>query len=72
MHDTPTPRFLTERDLADRWQVSVKTLQAMRLKGGGPVYRRFGRVVRYAVADLEQFETAARRRSTSDAGLVDE
>ncbi|MGV8838825.1 MAG: helix-turn-helix domain-containing protein [Bauldia sp.] len=60
--------FLNERELAERWRISVKTLQAMRLKGGGPVYRRFGRLVRYAVADLEAFESAARRRSTSDPG----
>ena len=67
--DTPEPtRLLTERDLARRWQVAVKTLQNARLCGRGPSFVKLGRTVRYQLADIEAFEAAAMRQSTSDAG----
>ena len=60
--------FLTERDLALRWNVSVKKLQADRLSGRGVQFVRFGRSIRYRLSDLEAFEEINTRRSTSDEG----
>ena len=60
--------FLTETDLAHRWQISVKTLQADRLKGAGARYCKFGRSVRYRLADIFALEERQVRRSTSDKG----
>jgi hypothetical protein len=62
-----TPLFLTEQQVADRQGRSVRTLQAERLKGGGIPYIKFGRIVRYRLADIVAFEEAHLLRSTSDS-----
>ncbi|MBK5282655.1 MAG: helix-turn-helix domain-containing protein [Nitrospiraceae bacterium] len=49
-------------------KVSVKSLQAWRVRGGGPRFLKIGRCVRYALSDLEAFVQAAVRSSTSDPG----
>jgi len=38
----------------------------MRVHGGGPVYRKHGRYVRYHLDDLIAWSEASKRRSTSD------
>jgi hypothetical protein len=60
--------LLTERQAATLLNVSVKSLQGWRSRGGGPRYHKLGRCVRYAVADLEAFIQNAVRLSTSDPG----
>ncbi len=47
---------MTERHLADRWQVSLKTLRRWRLDGEGPVWHKLFRHVRYHEADILEFE----------------
>jgi hypothetical protein len=59
---------LNEQQLAERFNVSVKTIRKWRLSGGGPRYRKFGSAVRYALADVETFEEGCARKSTSDPG----
>lgn len=59
---------LTDIDLAERWNVSVRTIRKWRQAGGGPRFRKFGSAVRYSLADVEAFEEAAARTSTSDPG----
>lgn len=59
--------FFTEIELADRWNLSVKALQSWRVKGDGPRFRKFGNRVRYALADVREFENASARDSTSSA-----
>ncbi len=50
--------FFTEKDLADRWRLSIKTLQKWRLVGGGPAYVKLnGRAVRYPIDSVREFET---------------
>lgn len=48
-------RALTEHEVAERLSMSVATLRAWRLKRKGPRYVRFGRAVRYLVADVDRF-----------------
>ena len=49
--------------------LSVRTLEALRLRGGGPPFVAFGRrAVRYHRRDLMAFIESHRRRSTSDPG----
>ena len=49
--------------------LSGRTLEAMRLKGGGPFFVVLGkRAVRYRRADVIDWIVARRRRSTSDTG----
>jgi predicted DNA-binding transcriptional regulator YafY len=38
---------LTPKQLADRWQVSVRTLERMRVERRGPPWERIGYRVRY-------------------------
>ena len=63
-------RHLTEQQLMERWHLSIKTIRKWRLTGAGPRYRKFGSAVRYSLADVEAFEEACARRSTSDPGAA--
>ena len=47
---------MTEKHIADRWQVSLKTLRRWRLDGEGPVWHKLFRSVRYHEADDLEFE----------------
>lgn len=57
---------LSENELAARWQMSPKTLQNMRVKGHGPQYLKIGRMVRYPLDIIEQYELSCRVQSTSE------
>ena len=59
-------KLLNEQAVADRLGVSVRTIQHWRLVGGGPVFIKVGRCVRYADEDLTEFMNGQRRRSTSE------
>jgi hypothetical protein len=56
----------TEEQVAKRWSLSRKTLQAWRLNGGGPIFIKMGKSVRYLGADLTAFEEANKKASTSN------
>ena len=47
---------MTEKHLADRWQVSLKTLRRWRLDNEGPTWHKLFRHVRYHEADVVEFE----------------
>lgn len=49
---------LSERELAARWRLSVRTLQRWRVAGSGPTFLRLGRRITYRLSDVELFETA--------------
>jgi hypothetical protein len=57
--------ILTETEASLLLSVSVRTLQAWRLRGGGPKYLKFGRSVCYQRDDLQAFIDAAARAHTS-------
>ena len=61
-------RFLRTAEAATFAGLSPRTLEALRLKGGGPPYcrPRGRRFVVYDVADLERWMWSGKRRSTSD------
>lgn len=61
-------RLLTTEDLAARLRVSRRTLEAWRLRGGGPRFVRTGGAVRYRESDVAQWIAASVRESTSAAG----
>lgn len=50
--------LLTEVQAADVLNMSVRTLQAWRLKGTGPSFVRAGRAIRYRRRDLESWMEA--------------
>ena len=62
----PKPRFLNQRDLADRWQVSQKSLERWRYEGKSPIFTKINGKVLYAMEDIEDFEQVSRRRNTGD------
>lgn len=54
---TEHPRpHLTQNELAERWQISARTLEKWRQQRGGPRYLRVGGRVRYPVKEIEAFE----------------
>ncbi|MBS8225953.1 helix-turn-helix domain-containing protein [Vannielia litorea] len=53
-------KFLTEKELADRWKVDRRTLQRWRAAGKLPFHRTIGGGVRYALSDVSMAETSRR------------
>jgi len=58
--------FLTPSEAAELLRLSSITLGRWRGEGSGPPFRKFGRRVLYAHADLLAWAEAQRRLSTSD------
>lgn len=48
--------------------LSVAALRNWRIRGGGPVYKKLGRIVRYTQDDLDAWLAERTRRHTSDPG----
>lgn len=64
---SPDPSaLLTETQAADFLNLSFRTLQAWRVRGGGPRFVKVGKLVRYRRADLLEF-TAATFLTTTEA-----
>ena len=64
-----TPQtLLNESDAAKLLGVVPKALQAWRTRGGGPVYLKVGRLVKYTQADIDLWLETRRRSSTADKG----
>ncbi len=60
------PRFLTTLEAAAYLSISARTLEKCRSIGGGPRFRKFGRVVRYTTGDLDEWAKARSFEMTSD------
>ena len=60
------PRYLTNDEAADYLRLSPRTLEKQRVIGGGPKFRKFGRRVMYAVADLDAWADQRRYGATFD------
>ncbi len=65
---TDPKRLIDQRAAADFLGVSTRTLEGWRLRGGGPVFIKAGRSVRYRLTELLEWSEAQRRTSTSDQG----
>lgn len=59
-------RYLTNDEAAEYLRLSPRTLEKQRVIGGGPKFRKFGRRVMYAVADLDAWAADRSFGSTSD------
>ncbi|MBC7152853.1 MAG: helix-turn-helix domain-containing protein [Rhizobium sp.] len=66
------PRLLRTQEAARFLGISLRTLEKHRTYGTGPVYRKIGGRVLYALRDLEAWTEIGARKSTSDktAGTV--
>jgi hypothetical protein len=67
MIDTPTP-LLNEIEASNILRVSLSSLRRWRRQGSGPMFRKFGRTVRYRPADLSDFVASAGRVKTNGGG----
>jgi hypothetical protein len=67
-NSTNTSTLLTTIQAASFLNVSPRTLEGLRHRGGGPNFRKLSKCVRYEVADLEKWVEQSRRTSTSDQG----
>lgn len=62
-----TTPFFTQSEAADFLRLSERTLERWRVEGMGPSFRRFGRRVVYAKADLERWADSRCFESTARA-----
>ncbi|MDQ4421728.1 helix-turn-helix domain-containing protein [Sphingobium sp. DEHP117] len=60
-------RHLNQIDLADRWNISHRTLERWRWTGEGPQFIKLGGRVVYRLEDVEAFEAAQARHNTARA-----
>jgi len=58
--------FLTTKEAAKFLILKANTLEKMRVTGGGPIYRKHGRYVRYHFDDLNAWSNQRIKNSTSD------
>lgn len=59
-------RVLNENELAERWGLSVKTLQRWRCMSLGPTYLKLGNRVGYRQEDIDQYERDVLRHGSGD------
>ena len=64
--DTSQNEWLRPKEAAAHVKSSESTMAKQRLKGNGPTYTKFGRLVLYAKNDLDDFLISRRRLSTSE------
>ena len=62
------PHFLRTHEAARRLGLSGRTLEKHRCFGTGPIYRKLGGRIVYAIEDLDAWAALRARRSTSDPG----
>jgi len=60
---------MTEKHVADRWQVSLKTLRRWRLDGDGPAWHKLFRHVQHYEADVLDFEHGSAQHLMTLLGL---
>lgn len=61
----PHTMIMTVNQASEYLGLAVSTLNKWRCHGGGPVFIKMGRAVRYRVEDLENFLSSSRLASTS-------
>ena len=69
-NEGPGP-FLTTTEAGNFLKLKPNTLEKMRVYGGGPIYRKHGRHVRYHIEDLTDWSNLRKMDSTSDVRTSD-
>lgn len=62
----PMPQFLSNVQAASYLNLSPRTLEKLRVVGRGPLYRKLGRRVTYAISDLNDWADARACASTTE------
>ena len=63
-------RHLNQKQLAERWGVSPKTLERWRWLGQGPKFLKLGGRIAYRLEDIETYEAQQLRQVTSSAAAA--
>ena len=58
-------RHLNQRELAERWNISARSLERWRWIGEGPRFLKLGGRVVYRLEDIERYEAEQLRDSTA-------
>ena len=58
-------KHLNQAELAERWNISERTLERWRWVGQGPIYLKLGGRVIYRLEDVELYESTHRHANTS-------
>ena len=61
-------QLLNSDEAAEYLGLKRTTLEAWRCRGGGPLYLKLGRIVKYRLADLDAFIDSRVHSSTHDSG----
>lgn len=67
----PPERMLCRGEVANGYNIPLRYLEIAACKGGGPPFVKIGRLVRYRVADLEEWIAKNRYESTSQIARRD-
>ena len=62
-NDCKAAVFFKTSEVAERWKVSIRTLEGWRDRGIGPNFHKIGGRVRYHVDDLDRYERSVRAYS---------
>jgi excisionase family DNA binding protein len=68
MAEDTNKKILTTEPAAAYLGLKRSTLEAWRCRGGGPVFLKLGKAVRYRQSDLDKFLEGQARTSTSQVG----
>lgn len=60
-------KLLTDEEAAKYLKLSAGYLRVLRCKGGGPLFARLGRAIRYRITDLDAWIEARIRQNTLEA-----
>ena len=63
-------KHLNQRELAERWNISQRTLERWRWVGDGPQFLKLGGRVVYRVEDVERYEAEQLRSHTGSSTSV--
>jgi predicted site-specific integrase-resolvase len=58
-------KHLNQSELAERWNMSPRTLERWRWIGQGPIYLKLGGRVSYRLEDVEQYEAGRLHANTT-------
>ncbi len=65
-------QHLNQSQLAERWNISPRTLERWRWLGQGPRFLKIGGRVIYRVEDIQRFEELSCRASTDNGTPINE
>jgi len=71
-NSTEIPELLTQKQVAEMLNLSVKWCERQRWAGGGPLYRKIGGSVRYELSDVLEYINSHPKlgNSSQGAGVV--